>query len=114
LEGRATGSLVEIATDGGGKETTVITSLISRLGLIFVGSPYGQNLKLFTTEGRGGSPYGPGTLAGGDGLRQPAENELGTARKLGVRVVKAATGIQGGCGRRSVSAKKPDAVSGAL
>jgi len=59
LEGRATGSLVGTATDGGGKETTVITSLIPRLGLIFVGSPYGQNLKLFTTEGRGGFPTAP-------------------------------------------------------
>lgn len=45
-------------TTGGGQETTVITSLIPllHLGMIFVCSSYGQNA--FTTEGRGGSPYG--------------------------------------------------------
>lgn len=97
LEDKATGIFVGTATTGGGQETTVITSLIPllHLGMIFVGSPYGQNPELFTTEGRGGSPYGPGTLAGGDGSRQPAENELNMARNLGVRVAKVAAGIKG-------------------
>ena len=66
-------------------------------GMILVGSPYSQNKELFTTEGRGGSPYGPGTLAGGDGSRQPAEDELSMVRKLGVRVAKIAAGIKGMC-----------------
>lgn len=97
LEDKATGVFVGTATTGGGQETTVITSLIPllHLGMIFVGSPYGQNAELFTTEGRGGSPYGPGTLAGGDGSRQPADDELSMARKLGVRVAKVAAGLKG-------------------
>jgi NAD(P)H dehydrogenase (quinone) len=39
-----------------------------------------------TTDGIGGSPYGPATLAGTDGPRQPVEAELRTAHNLGKRV----------------------------
>ncbi len=58
LEDKATGIFVGTVTTGGGQETTVITSLIPlmHLGMIFVGSYYGQNAELFTTEGRGGRP----------------------------------------------------------
>ena len=96
LTDKATGVFVGTANSGGGQETTVLTSMIPllHLGMILVGSPYSQNPELFTTEGRGGSPYGPGTLAGGDGSRQPAEDELSMARKLGVRVAKVAAGIK--------------------
>ncbi len=38
----------------------------------------------------GGSPYGASTLAGGDGSRQPSENELGIARFQGEHVAKVA------------------------
>jgi NAD(P)H dehydrogenase (quinone) len=34
----------------------------------------------------GGSPYGASTLAGGDGSRQPSENELAIARFQGRHV----------------------------
>jgi NAD(P)H dehydrogenase (quinone) len=37
-----------------------------------------------------GSPYGPATLAGTDGLRQPVEAELTTARNLGSRLARVA------------------------
>jgi len=56
------------------------------LGMVFVGTPYGQNPQLLVTDGIGGSPYGPGTLAGTDGSRQPVEAELTTARNLGSRL----------------------------
>jgi hypothetical protein len=36
------------------------------------------------------SAYGPATLAGGDGSRQPVDEELITARNLGSRVAQAA------------------------
>jgi NAD(P)H dehydrogenase (quinone) len=58
--------------------------------MIFVGTPYGQNSQILTTEGIGGSPYGPATLAGPDGSRQPVEVELTTARNLGRRVARVA------------------------
>jgi NAD(P)H dehydrogenase (quinone) len=42
------------------------------------------------TNGIGGSPYRPGTLAGPDGSRQPVESELTTSRNLGARVARVA------------------------
>ena len=44
--------------------------------MVFVGTPYGENPQILVTDGIGGSPYGPGTLAGTDGSRQPVEAEL--------------------------------------
>jgi multimeric flavodoxin WrbA len=43
-----------------------------------------------SVDGIGGSPYGPGTLAGTDGSRQPVEAELTTARNLGSRLARVA------------------------
>jgi multimeric flavodoxin WrbA len=41
-----------------------------------------------------GSPYGPGTLAGTDGSRQPVEAELTTARNLGSRLARVASRLK--------------------
>jgi len=62
----------------GGQETTILTALVPLIhpGMVFVGTPYGQNPQLLVTGGIGGSPYGPGTLAATDGSRQPVEAEL--------------------------------------
>ncbi len=38
----------------------------------------------------GGTPYGASTLAGGDGSRQPSENELTIARYQGKHVAEIA------------------------
>lgn len=88
LEDKATGVFTSTATIHGGQETTILTSLVPllHLGMVFVGTPYGQNPHILTTEGVGGSPYGPSTIADGDGSRQPIEDELLTARNLGERV----------------------------
>jgi hypothetical protein len=67
---------------------------IAHLGMVLVGTPYGQNPQILTVEGTGGSPYGPGTLAGPDGSRQPSENELTTARNLGSRVARVAARLK--------------------
>jgi NAD(P)H dehydrogenase (quinone) len=90
LEDKAAGIFVSTATVHGGQESTVLTSLVPllHLGMIFVGTPYGQNPQILTTDGLGGSPYGPGTMAGGDGSRQPADQELTTARNLGSRLAR--------------------------
>ena len=94
---RPLGSLDLIEPDGtehihGGQETTILTALVPliHLGMVFVGTPYGQNQQLLVTDGIGGSPYGPGTLAGTDGSRQPVEAELSTARNLGSRLARVA------------------------
>lgn len=56
------------------------------LGMVFVGTPYGQNPHIMSVEGVGGTPYGPSTIANVDGSRQPIDDELLSARNLGERV----------------------------
>lgn len=92
MEDNAAGVFVGTSTIHGGQETSAITFMIPllHLGMVLVGTPYGQNPQLLVTDGIGGSPYGPGTLAGPDGSRQPVEAELTTARNLGSRVAKVA------------------------
>ncbi|HOP79701.1 MAG TPA: NAD(P)H:quinone oxidoreductase [Armatimonadota bacterium] len=97
LEDKAAGVFTSTATIHGGQETTIITAMIPllHLGMILVGTPYGQNPQILVTDGIGGSPYGPATLAGPDGTRQPSEPELTTARNLGSRVARVATVLKG-------------------
>ena len=92
LEDKVTGIFTSTATIHGGQESTILTSLVPllHLGMIFIGTPYGQNPQILVTDGIGGSPYGPGTLAGPDGSRQPVEAELQTARNLGRRAARVA------------------------
>jgi multimeric flavodoxin WrbA len=75
----ATGIFTSTGTIHGGQETTILTALVPliHLGMVFVGTPYGQNPQILVTDGIGGSPYGPGTLAGTDGSRQPAPQRYG-------------------------------------
>lgn len=96
LEDKVAGVFTSTATIHGGQETTVITSMVPllHLGMILLGTPYGQNPQILTTEGVGGSPYGPGTMAGGDGSRQPVEAELTTARNLGGRIARVAAALR--------------------
>ena len=96
LEDKAAGVFVGTSTIHGGQETTVITSMVPllHLGMVLVGTPYGQNPQILTVEGTGGSPYGPGTIAGPDGSRQPTELELTTARNLGSRVARVAAQLK--------------------
>ena len=97
LETKAAGIFTSTATIHGGQETTVLTSMVPllHLGMVIVGTPYGENPQILVTEGIGGSPYGPGTLAGPDNSRQPVESELTTARNLGRRVARVAERLKG-------------------
>ena len=96
LEDRATGIFTSTATIHGGSESTILTSLVPlmHLGMVIVGTPYGENPQIMTTEGEGGSPYGPATLAGTDGTRTPSEDELKTASNLGNRVARVAAAMR--------------------
>lgn len=96
LEDRATGIFTSTGTIHGGQESTILTSLVPllHLGMIFVGAPYGQNPQILVTDGIGGSPYGAGTLAGGDGSRQPVDAELLTARNQGRRIAEVAARLK--------------------
>lgn len=96
LEDKPAGIFTSTATIHGGQESTVLTSMVPllHLGMIFVGTPYGQNPQILVTEGIGGSPYGPATLAGTDGSRQPVDSELLTARNLGSRIARVAEALK--------------------
>ncbi len=92
LIGKVGSVFTSTATQHGGQETT-ITSFHSNLlhhGMIIVGCPYSCQELMNMTEITGGSPYGAGTLAGGDGSRQPSKNELSIARFQGDYVAKVA------------------------
>ncbi len=92
LIGKVGSVFTSTATQHGGQETT-ITSFHTTLlhhGMIIVGVPYSCQEIMNMSEITGGSPYGAGTLAGGDGSRQPSENELKIARFQGVHVANIA------------------------
>jgi len=59
------------------------------LGMIIVGVPYSVE-GMIHTEGRGGTPCGPTTIAGTGGELQPQEGDLVIARALGKRVAETA------------------------
>ena len=92
LVGKIGSVFTSTGTQHGGQETT-ITSFHNTLlhhGMIIVGVPYSCPELTNMNEITGGSPYGAGTLAGGDGKRQPSENELAIARFQGAHVAKIA------------------------
>jgi len=81
------------ATQHGGQESTILsfhTTLLHQ-GMVIVGVPYSCKAQMRMDEITGGSPYGASTIAGGDGSRQPSENELSIARFQGEHVAKIAT-----------------------
>jgi NAD(P)H dehydrogenase (quinone) len=97
LVGKAGSVFTSTATQHGGQETT-ITSFHSTLlhhGMVIVGVPYSETRLLNMAEITGGSPYGAGTLAGGDGRRIPSENELAIARFQGRHVTQIAKKLAG-------------------
>src|SRR5262245_32836511 len=59
LEDKATGIFTSTGTIHGGQETTILTALVPliHLGMVFVGTPYGQNPQILVADGIGGSPY---------------------------------------------------------
>ncbi|MEO6118303.1 MAG: NAD(P)H:quinone oxidoreductase [Methylotenera sp.] len=92
LIGKVGSVFTSTGTQHGGQETT-ITSFHTTLlhhGMIIVGVPYSCQEIMNMSEITGGSPYGASTLAGGDGSRQPSENELKIARFQGAHVAKVA------------------------
>jgi NAD(P)H:quinone oxidoreductase type IV len=89
---RAAWHCASTATQHGGQETTIVSTHTTLLhhGMVIVGIPYSQQELMNMTEITGGSPYGASPLAGGDGKRQPSENELKLARFQCKRVAEIA------------------------
>jgi NAD(P)H dehydrogenase (quinone) len=90
LIGKVGSVFTSTGTQHGGHETTITSThtTLLHLGMIIVGVPYSCQELTNMNEITGGSPYGAGTLAGGDGSRQPSENELAIARFQGRHVAE--------------------------
>jgi NAD(P)H dehydrogenase (quinone) len=86
LEGKPAGVFVSTGSLHGGQETTILTLMapLLHLGMLLVGVPYSVP-ELFTTQG-GGSPYGPGHVAGDDNRRAIDAQEAAICRALGRRL----------------------------
>jgi NAD(P)H dehydrogenase (quinone) len=97
LVGKLGSAFASTATQHGGQETTLfslITNML-HLGMIVVGLPYSAAGQMRLDEVTGGSPYGATTIAGGQGQRQPSENELELIRFQGRHVAEIAARLAG-------------------
>ena len=87
LAGKFASAFVSTASPGGGQEITISNTLSTLVhhGIIFVPLGYAQTFAQLTNlnEVHGGSPWGAGTYAGGDGSRQPSALELEIAKIQG-------------------------------
>lgn len=86
FEGKPAGVFVSTGSLHGGQETTIHTLMapLLHLGMILVGVPYSVQ-ELFTTKG-GGSPYGPGHVAGADNSRAIDPEEAAICKAFGCRL----------------------------
>jgi NAD(P)H dehydrogenase (quinone) len=92
LIGKVGSVFTSTATQHGGQEATILTTLPVLLhhGMVIVGLPYSFQGQMGVDQIRGGSPYGASTIAAGDGSRQPTEIDLDGARFQGRHVAQIA------------------------
>lgn len=91
------GSVFTSTATGGGNETTITSTwnTLAHHGMVIVPLNYGASELADISEVRGGSPYGASTIAGGDGSRQPTDNELVGARYQGRKIAETALKLHG-------------------
>jgi len=95
LVGKVGSVFTSTATQHGGQETTIISTITQLLhqGMVIVGLPYAWAGQMRLDEITGGSPYGASTITAGDGSRQPSANELDGARFQGRHVAQIAAKV---------------------
>jgi len=88
LVGKVGAVFTSTASQHGGHEAAVLSTHVPLLhfGMLVVGLPYTFAGQMRTDEIVGGSPYGAGTVAGGDGSLQPTKTDLAGARFQGHHV----------------------------
>lgn len=88
LVGKVGSAFTSTASQHGGQETTLmnLSTFFFHQGMLIAGVPYSAKELLSLEEISGGTPYGSTTIAGGQGERQPSENELAIARAQGRHV----------------------------
>ncbi|PTX97990.1 NAD(P)H:quinone oxidoreductase [Opitutus sp. ER46] len=98
LVGKVGSVFTSTATQHGGQETTIISmqTFLFHQGMIVVGVPYAEQRLLVMDQMTGGSPYGAGTITGGEGERWPSENERAIARYQGRHVTEIARRLKAG------------------
>ena len=97
LVGKVGSVFTSSANQHGGQESTILSFHITLLhqGMTIVGLPYAFQGQMRIDEISGCSPYGASTIAGGQGERQPSENELDGARFQGRHVASIAAKLAG-------------------
>ena len=97
LNGKVGAAFSSTATQHGGQEMTLFSIIANLLhfGLVVVGLPYSFQGQMRLDEVTGCSPYGATTITGGDGSRQPSDNELAGARFQGKHVAEVARKVFG-------------------
>ncbi|MBN2546645.1 MAG: NAD(P)H:quinone oxidoreductase [Spirochaetes bacterium] len=92
LIGKPASVITSTATQHGGQETTIISSMIPLLhqGCIIVGLPYSYQEQMRLDEITGGSPYGASTITGSKGDRTASINEKKLAKDLGMHLTEIA------------------------
>lgn len=95
LVGKVGAVFTSTATQHGGQETTIISTITQLLhhGLVIAGLPYAWAGQMSLDEITGGSPYGASTITGGQGQRMPSANELEGARFQGRYVAQIAAKV---------------------
>lgn len=83
FHGKLAGVFISTASPGGGQESTALAAMstLAHHGIIYVPLGYANTFAQLTdlSEVHGGSPWGAGTFAAGDGSRQPSPKELEVA-----------------------------------
>jgi NAD(P)H dehydrogenase (quinone) len=98
LIGKVGSVFTATATQHGGQESTILsvhTTLLHH-GMIVVGVPFSCAELTQIDEVAGGSPYGAGTITGGDGRRMPSDVERRIARFQGRYVAEIARRLKVG------------------
>ena len=85
LSGKVGGVFTSTSTQHGGQETThfAFHTFMLHHGMLIAGTGFSYPSLFDVGTVHGGTPYGAGTLAGGDGSRRPSKEELGLARYQG-------------------------------
>ncbi len=84
LHGKVASVFSSTGTGGGQEQTiTLVWTILAHHGMVIVAIGYGTKELFDISQVRGGTPYGATTLAGGDGSREPTEEELNIARYQG-------------------------------
>lgn len=106
LVGKLGAVFTSTGSQHGGHEAAVLTSHVPLMhfGMLVAGLPYTFAGQTRMDEVVGGSPYGAGTVAGGDGSVQPSETDLAGARFQGRHVAELAVRLAAGAGARPDSA----------